>query len=220
LRAALADAGNPEEAGAMARYMKEIQPFYGVKSKQAEQIFRAALHANPIATQAEYTSAIEALWHGPFREEKYQALRLAGRKPFFHIDNWDIYEALVRSADWWDTLDWLAGRIVSPLLLQHRELETQLRLWRDDPHLWTRRASLLAHLKHKSATNRDLLAETILHLAHEEEFFIRKAIGWVLRDYSYAAPDWVEAFVAEHTEHLSPLSRREALKAIARRRSE
>ncbi|MCB0173573.1 MAG: DNA alkylation repair protein, partial [Anaerolineae bacterium] len=83
-------------------------------------------------------------------------------------------------------------------------------------NFWVRRASLLAHLRHKEQTNTQLLADTILALCHESEFFIRKAIGWVLRDYSYTDPAWVSNFVAQYDDRLSGLSKREALKQINR----
>ena len=108
-------------------------------------------------------------------------------------------------------LDWIAGKIMSLLILEHRELEQELIQWRVDENMWVRRASLLAHLKHKSAANTTLLGETIEMLAHEEEFFIRKAIGWVLREYSKTDPAWVGAFVEMHEVELSSLSKREAM---------
>jgi 3-methyladenine DNA glycosylase AlkD len=125
-----------------------------------------------------------------------------------------LYERLVRSAPHWDTLDWIAAKLISPLVRQHREFEAELIKWSADDNFWVRRAALLAHLHHKEETNTDLLGQTILRLCHEKEFFIRKAIGWVLRDYAYTDPAWVRAFVAAHETELSGLSRREALKQI------
>ena len=149
------------------------------------------------------------------------ALELAtGRKKWVTEDSLPLYIELVRSAGWWDTLDWIAAHLISPLLRQNRQLEALLIEWRRDEGMWVRRAALLSQLNHKTAVNRELLAETILLLSGEKEFFIRKAIGWVLRDVSYSFPDWVAAFVETHHDALSGLSRREAMKDIDRARTQ
>lgn len=219
MRQELTAQADPERAAQMAAYMKTDQPFYGVQSKPCEQIFRVAKKKHPIETVADYQAVIFELWDGVHREDMYQALRVAEMKPFYHIDSWPIYERLVRSSTWWDTLDWIAGGIVSDLYKKQPEfVEPYLIAWRSDDGMWVRRASLLAHLRQKANTNTDLLAETILLLAHEQEFFIRKAIGWALRDYSYADPVWVEGFIDQHDAVLSNLSKREGMKAIERRR--
>lgn len=225
MRAELARQGDPKRAPQMAAYMKTEQPFYGVQSKPCQQIFRAARQQHPITSRDEYEAVVRALWRGQYREEMYQALRVAEQtRPFFNIASWPLYEHLVRTAPWWDTLDWVAGGVVSTLMRKSHDardtIEPRLIAWRTDDRMWVRRASLLAHLKQKSNINLDLMAETVLLLAHEQEFFIRKAIGWVLRDYSYADPLWVDAFVAEHAAVLSALSQREALKANKRRRKQ
>jgi len=88
--------------------------------------------------------------------------------------------------------------------------------WAIHDNLWVRRASLLAYLHHGDKTNVKLMSDTILKLAHEKEFFIRKAIGWILRDYSYSNPMRVQEFTSQHKCILSELSKREALKAINR----
>lgn len=216
IRAELAAQADSERAAKMAAYMKTDQPFYGVQSKPTQAIFRDTLKKHPITTHADYESIIWELWNGIHREEMYQALRVAEIKKFWNINAWHIYERLVHEATWWDTLDWLAGTHVGLLILKHRELESRLIEWRTDDHLWTRRASLLAHLKHKQKTNVPLLAETILLLAHESDFFIRKAIGWVLREYSKTDAAWVTAFIQTHDAVLSSLSKREGMKVILR----
>src|SRR5690606_3240964 len=91
-------------------------------------------------------------------------------------------------------------------------LGNRLRTWRNSTHLWARRAALLAQLKYRDATDTALLAQTILHLAGERDFFIRKAIGWALRAYATTDPRWGEVFVREREARLSSLGRREALK--------
>ena len=199
----------------MAAYMKDVQPFRGVARPERSALFRAAWKTHPVTTRKDWEAVVRTLWSGEFREERYQALDVAEKARRFHTpDAWPLFDELVKSADHWDTLDWIAGRLVSPLLLAHRELESHLVAWSTHERFWVRRAALLAHLKHREATNTALLADTIRILAPESEFFIRKAIGWVLREYAKHDPDWVNAFVAELGPGLSPLSRREALKHL------
>ena len=114
-------------------------------------------------------------------------------------------------------MDWLSSNLIGRLVDKYRHFEKELWEWTADNNFWVRRASLLAHLKHKEKTNIKLLPQTILKLAHEKEFFIRKAIGWVLRQYSYTDPGWVIQFVQNHEDKLSGLSKREALKALKRK---
>ena len=214
----LADLGDPEKADQMQAYMKTEQPFFGVQAKPRRKIARQAIKKFPITSREEYESVIQDLWEDEYRESNYQALEVAELKEFHAIESFGLYDKLVKSAPHWDTLDWLAGKIVSPLVLKHRELEDNLREWNTDENFWVRRASLLSHLHHKEELNSELLAEFILRLAHEQEFFIRKAIGWILRDYSYVNPEWVSDFVKNHETKLSGLSKREALKKIQKER--
>jgi 3-methyladenine DNA glycosylase AlkD len=215
LRTQLAAAADPDDAAAMQAYMKTDQPFYGVKSAPRRAILRDARRLFPITTRGEYEAVVRQLWAGVHREEMYLALDVAEQlKRYRDVASWSLYVELMHRSKWWDTLDWIAAKLIGLLVLEHRQLERELIAWRADPSLWVRRASLLAHLKHKDATNRSLLAETILLLAHEEEFFIRKAIGWVLREYAKVNPTWVVDFVAAHEAELSSLSKREALKNV------
>ncbi len=217
IRQALAAAADPEKAGPMQAYMKTEQPFYGVPSGPRRKLFKQIAKRHKLPDRGSYEQVVLELWQGEHREEMYQALEAAEYfRAFRTPEAWPLFERLVRTATHWDTLDWIAAKLISPLVLEHREFEQQLRAWAGDENLWVRRASLLAHLHHDEATNTDLLAETILRLAGETEFFIRKAIGWVLRDLSYSRPGWVRQFVESHADELSGLSRREALKQLER----
>ncbi len=217
IRSELQRLADPTRAAEMQRYMKTDQPFYGVRAPLRKKIFREAKMSSPLTCRVDYETAILDLWSGSHREEMFMALEVAERFKIFHTEeSWPLFEQLVATAPHWDTLDWLASNIIGPLVLRNRALETHLIAWSDSPNLWVRRAALLGHLKHKEKTNTALLAATIRKLAGEKEFFIRKAIGWVLRDYSYTDPEWVDSFVREHQDELSGLSRREALKHLCR----
>ena len=217
----LEQAADPNKAPDMQAYMKTDQLFYGIQAASRRKSFKTVAKAYKQITRDEYEQIIFELWQGRTREEMYQALEVATHyKKFRNLQAWPIYEQLVNTATNWDTLDWIAAGLISPLVLEHRKLEKELVKWSTSDNFWVRRASLLAHLHHKEETNAELLAKTILALAHEKEFFIRKAIGWVLRDYSYTNPEWVAAFVKANQGKLSGLSKREALKQIERTRKE
>lgn len=202
------------DAQAVQRYMKSEQPFYGVKSPLRRKLIAQALQAHPIESVADYESVVAELWGGVYRDEQYAALDIAERlKAFRTPARWDLYVQLLESASWWDTLDWIATRLVSPLLLEDPSKRSVAARWIEHDSVWMRRAALLVHLKHREETDVRALAEAIVALIEEESFWIRKAIGWVLRSYGATNPEWVRVFVAAHPE-LSTLSKREALKHL------
>ena len=112
-------------------------------------------------------------------------------------------------------MDDVASNLVGRLLLENRDrIVPVMERWIDDGNMWIRRSALLAHLKHKGATDEATLFDHCLRRAHEPEFFIRKAIGWVLREYAKTAPDAVAGFVLDHREAWSGLTFREATKHL------
>jgi 3-methyladenine DNA glycosylase AlkD len=126
----------------------------------------------------------------------------------------DLWREMIVTGAWWDHVDAVAHRI-GALLLAHRDHMTPLiRDWARDPDRWLRRSSIICQLSLKSRTDVALLQEVITVNAADPEFFVRKAIGWALRDYARTDPDWVRALVADQIAVLSPLSRREALKHL------
>ena len=167
-----------ERAAQMAAYMKNRPAILRRTVEAVSPGISCSVEKYPIRAVADYETVIFELWNGVHREEMYQALRVAESKPFYAIEQWSVYERLVQSSDWWDTLDWIAGKIVSGLYRKHpRFVEPYLMAWRTDDGMWVRRASL-AHLRQKTRTNCDLLAETILMLAHGQSFsFARRLAG-------------------------------------------
>lgn len=126
-----------------------------------------------------------------------------------------LLTGLLTGCDHWDVLDPLATRLLGDALAGSPAPRREyVEAWRTSEHLWTRRAAVLVQLHHGAGTDADLLAGTIELLAGEREFFIRKAIGWALRQYARTDPDWVRIFVSQRGETLSALSRREASKHL------
>ena len=211
----MAEVANPEKAGPMQAYMKTDQPFYGLQAVPRRKLFKKVARRHRLESRNEYKTVILELWRGTYREEMYQALEAALYYRSFHdIDSWSLYEKLIFSAPWWDTLDMPASKVIGPLIPQNRDREKDLRRWAHSDNMWARRASLLVHLHHKEQTNTELLSDLILQLAPEEEFFIQKAIGWILRQYARTDSDWVQNFIRRHESKLSSLSIREATKHL------
>ena len=214
LRSALAANACPADAAGAQAYMKTDQPFYGVKTPMRRRLLREALHAHLVRSAAEYEAVVRALWNGTNREERYLALDTAERlKAYRTPDRWPLYEELLRSAGWWDTVDWIAAKLLGDLLQQDRSRTATLRAWVRDPDIWVRRAGLLVHLKHQEDTDLDAVTDAIEALQDEQSFWIRKAIGWLLRAYGATDPGGVRRFVAD-PPGLPPLSRRDALKRL------
>ncbi|MCQ1059771.1 DNA alkylation repair protein [Photobacterium sp. DNB23_23_1] len=211
----MAEVGNADNAKAMQAYMKTEQDFYGVKAPERKAIFKQAREHTQITSFIEYKRLVLWLWSGENREEQYLAMDAAEYYTSFRtLEAFPVYEEMLTEASHWDTVDKISSNLIGPLVKEHRELEDVVRGWRQSDNMWLRRASLLIHLKHKKETNLSLLEETILMLAGEQEFFIRKAIGWVLREYAKTDAEYVKSFVQRYQEQLSPLSQKEALKNL------
>jgi 3-methyladenine DNA glycosylase AlkD len=216
LASELASVGDPQRAADMARYMKTDMPFYGVTNPERKKIYRELRRRYPIDNRAGYVAAIEALWERPHREEKYCAITLAVDYPeYITIGSVPLYRRMIVEGAWWDFVDDIAIRLVGRVLLDDRaRMHPKLDRWINDPNMWIRRTAILSQIKHKDRTDQEQLFGYCLDRAHENEFFIRKAIGWALREYAKTAPDAVRRFALAHREELSGLSFREATKHI------
>lgn len=216
-RAALADAADPAKAPAMQAYMKTEMPFYGVQAPARRLIARDLARRFAPTSPDAYAQTVRALWSGPSREEKYLALDLAMRfRTFIDAEQMPLYEQLVREGAWWDLVDGVATRLVGGALARDRAaLWPTIDAWIDDDDLWIRRTSILCQLEHEAATDADRLLRYCLERAHERAFFIRKAIGWALREYARTDPDAVVDFLRTYEDRLSGLSFREASKHLS-----
>jgi 3-methyladenine DNA glycosylase AlkD len=212
----LSAAADSEKAVAMARYMKTTMPFYGVQKPAREAIMRRLKAAYRPHDGQEYTSIVLDLWSGPHREEKYLAIRFAmAFDQFVTLEQFGLFERLIREGAWWDFVDDIAIRLVGPVMLSDRDLVGPVMDgWIADSDMWIRRSAIICQLKHKTSTDEDRLFGYCLDRASESEFFIRKAIGWALREYAKVAPEKVAVFLLEHYEAWSALTFREASKHL------
>jgi 3-methyladenine DNA glycosylase AlkD len=209
----------PSRVAGMQAYLKTTMPCYGVAKPGLVPIFREMKRRFVPAGRRQYEAGIRTLWRLAHREEKYAALEYATQhKGLVTSASLVLYERLVREGAWWDLVDYVAANLVSPLYLAERKtLRGIINRWIDDEDMWIRRAAILAHLRHKHRTDQRQLFAHCLRRSGEREFFIRKAIGWALRQYSYANPQGVRRFLLANRDRLSPLSFREGAKALVRK---
>lgn len=199
----------------MARYMKTTMPFRGVPRPQLDAIVRDALAAHPISDAADYRATVEELWALPHREEHYAAIAIARRQHrFVDVAHLDLYRRLVVEGAWWDFVDEVAHITCRLLLADPATMRPTLDAWIDDDDLWLRRVALLSHLDAKERTDAAMLFDHCERRMADPQFFIRKAIGWALRQYAKTAPEDVRVFCLAHREHMSALSFREAMKHL------
>ena len=203
----------------MQRYMKSAMPYRGVPSPMLRAITREVFPHYPLLIVDAWKTTVLTLWdEATYREERYAAIELVSYrayKRFRTIEALPLYEYLITTGAWWDLVDGLAIHQVGSLV---REYPTQMRrhllTWSKGPDLWLRRTAIIAQVGFKASTDQQLLYACIEPNLDRRDFFLRKAIGWALREYGKAAPDAVRQFVAEHERELSGLSRREALKHL------
>lgn len=202
----------------MAAYMKTSNPFYGVQKPQRTPVANAVKRRFEIADIEQYRAVVETLWAMPHREEKYLAIHVARLYPqYVNAASVPLYERLIREGAWWDFVDELAIHLVGRVLLEQRsKLKPLFYKWIRDDDLWIRRTAILAQIGHKERTDQRMLFDYCLRCAGESEFFIRKAVGWALREYSRFAPDAVQDFIVQNRERLSALSVREGAKRLRR----
>lgn len=214
IRTALQDAADPAIAPGQQAYMKSAMRFLGVRGPEVRRLTRGLVRELGIADPGTLAAASRELWeHATHREERYAASELLALRPL--RGEWSLVpclEHIARTGAWWDHVDGIARR-VADLHDVHPEATAELvRRWSTDEDFWVRRLAILSQLGRRDRTDRALLAEVIAPSIADREFFLRKAIGWSLRELAKTDPAWVRGYVDAHD--LSPLSRREALKHL------
>jgi 3-methyladenine DNA glycosylase AlkD len=207
---------DPEYGRKMRAYMKDQFDYLGLPSPLRKELAKDFYKAYGYPKPEEVEAIVTDCWQMPYREYKYFAMELMVkmRKKSGH-DAIHLYEGLVVDQSWWDTIDLIAPSLIGYHLEQYpEERKKYIRKWIDSNNIWLQRSCILFQLKYKSKLDPDLLSSIILELKDSKEFFIRKAIGWSLREYSKTNPGFVISFV--HSNELSGLSHREALKWLNR----
>jgi len=203
----------------MQAYMKSAMPYCGVPTVPLRELCREVFAEPRLGTFAAWRDTVLALWRdATYREERYAAIELSGHRfyrDFQILDALPMYEEMIVTGAWWDYVDVIAIHRLGGLLRRFpRPMTRTVRGWARGADLWKRRSAILCQLSFKTDTDLALLYECIERAMEEREFFLRKAIGWALREYAKTDPSEVRRYVRQHAKRLSPLSQREALRRI------
>jgi 3-methyladenine DNA glycosylase AlkD len=198
----------------MTKYLRDQFEHLGIKTPQRSELQKKFYAEHGLPPVAELDAIVRDLWALPQREFQYTAIGLMGRlAEELPPDFIKTIEYLIVTKSWWDTVDSLAGEIVSIHFKRHPKVrEKYLARWRQSENFWLRRSCILFQLNYKEETDFGLLCDLIRENLGSEEFFINKAIGWALRQYARTDPKAVKKFVK--ATPLDPLSRREAMKHL------
>ncbi len=219
VRAGLRAVADPARAPAMQAYMKSDMPYLGVSAVPLQTACKQLFAGIDYSSSAAWQANVLTLWRGAqFREERYAAIALSGIRAvrsFQRVDALPMYEEMIVTGAWWDYIDNIAGQRLLLILQNEPTAMKQVMLaWSHDDDMWKRRSAILCQLNAKTATDLDFLYACITPSMDSKEFFLRKAIGWALRQYARTDPAEVRRYVTAHEDRLSSLSKREALKHI------
>lgn len=211
----LSAARDPARAAAMSAYMRGQFPYFGVPAPGLRAIEKAAFAGLPAPAESDLRAVAVSCWSRPEREFQYAACdflirhrRAAG--PHFLA----TLPELIRAKPWWDTTDPLATRVVGDLVRRHPTLLPEMDAWSTAENMWLVRTAILHQLHFGEATDTQRLFGYCARQADHPDFFIRKAIGWALRQHARTDPSAVRSFLEAHKNTLSPLSTREAAKHL------
>ncbi|MGC9543671.1 DNA alkylation repair protein [Streptomyces sp. UG1] len=215
LVAAYGAAADPERAAPMRAYMKDVAPFLGLTTPARRALSRTVVEGLPRPDEADCTAVALRCWQLPEREYHYFAVDYLRR----HVARCSsgllpVARHLITTVSWWDTVDLLAAHVVGHLVAADPKLTADMDAWIVDDDLWVARTALLHQLRYKERTDTGRLFTYCLRQSGHTDFFIRKAIGWCLREYAKTDPEAVREFLARERGRFAPLSVREALKNI------
>lgn len=209
---------NAERAAAMKKYMRGQFECFGIPSPERREFYKDFYNRCGLPSEHDIEDVVKSCWEQPQREFQYFAMELLQKfVKKAEICRVDLYEYLVLNKSWWDTVDFIAANLVGPHFIKFPDtIIPYTSSWMDSGNMWLQRTAILFQLKYKKQTDLQLLDKYTHQLAGSKEFFINKAIGWVLREYSKTDAIWVRNYVAENETILANLSKREALKWLER----
>ena len=206
---------NPERADSMAAYMKDHFVFLGVPSPARKAAQKPLMAAARTASRVDVLAVADLCWHGEPRELQYIACELLRRRAnVLEERDLDQIKSYISRKSWWDTVDALAAHVVGPMVAAFPDLAATMDTWIHDDDIWIARTAILHQLRYKTDTDEDRLFHYAEVRAADTEFFIRKALGWALREYAKVEPHAVLKFVESHDAALSGLTKREATKHL------
>lgn len=216
LRSELASLHDPARALEKQAYMKSTMPFWGVSNEATRSIAKRLIAAHPVVDAATFMREVREVWDGAtHREERYAAIDFTAdkRARAFHTKAiLPLYEHMIRTGAWWDLVDAIAPPRFPLLFDNEPSMPRVMRIWAKSDDLWIRRAAILSQLKRKTKTDLKLFEDCLAPSLTSKEFFLRKAIGWSLRELGKTNATFVKQYVDAHRAEMSGLSIREAEK--------
>ncbi len=196
-------------------YMRHLFPFLGLTAPKRTALQKPLYKRYPVQDERRLNQAIRELWNKEAREFQYAALDFSAHSQgLASVQMLEVYQEMIQTKSWWDTVDDIAANLVGSLVSDHPKLLRVMDRWIRDDNLWIRRTALIFQLKWKKKTDTDRLFAYCRQTMDDPDFFIRKAIGWALREYSKTDPAAVKQFIQKNQHQLSPLSIREGSKYV------
>lgn len=202
-----------DNARLMASYMRDQFEFYGIHTPERRAVYKSVVSRDKKAGTVDW-DFLEQCWEDPHREFQYVVTDyLAAMQKHLTYGDVAAIERYVRTKQWWDTIDGL-DRIIGNIAFTDRRIDALMLEWSVDDDFWVRRVAIDHQLCRRGRTDDKLLEKIIVNNLGSKEFFINKAIGWSLRDYSKTNPAWVRDFIGKYRARMAPLSIREAGKYL------
>lgn len=205
---------NADIALEQTAYMRNQFDYYGIKAPERRIIQKPFLAKQKLPSKQHLARIVKVLWEKPQRDFQHfgQELTFKYVKQYQQSDI-SLLEYMVTNKSWWDTVDYISVKLIGSFFKRYPEQRAhRIAAWMESENIWLQRSCLLFQLKYKQDLDKELLSSVILPLLGSKEFFINKAIGWVLREYSKTNSAWVIQFVNKTA--LAGLSKREALRLI------
>ena len=204
---------DPDKAVLLAKYMRNQFEFFGLQAPERKSVYKDFLKSEKKKKAIDW-DLLNKAWNDEHREFQYFVCDyLIAMKKFVDFEDIPNVEKFVRTKQWWDTIDALI-KVYGDVGLRDERMNSLMLKWSTDSDFWVRRLSIEHQLLRKEKMNTDLLDKILQNNLSSDEFFINKAIGWALRDYSKTDPNWVKAFIEEHKNQMATLSIKEGSKYL------
>ena len=204
---------NSERAIEMSKYMRNMFKFYGIRTPIRKSLYKDFLKEEKQSKQVDW-NFLNQCFQDEHREFQYLVYDyLIKLNKFLSYEDISKIENYIRNKQWWDTIDFF-DQVIGTIGLNDPRVDSLMLAWSKDSNFWVRRLAIDHQLGRKEKTNTKLLEQILVNNLNSEEFFINKAIGWALRDYSKTNPEWVRKFIQSHKENMAKLSIKEATKYI------
>lgn len=204
---------NTQNAAAMSAYMKNKFDFYGIPSPERKELYKDFIKSEKAARKIDW-ELLDECYEDEHRELQYLVFDyLLAMQKYVNYEDIAKIKHYITTRSWWDTTDFLC-KVIGDIGLRDKRVRRLMLEWSEDENIWLKRTAILHQITYKDKTDSEILKEIICICIGSDEFFINKAIGWALREYSKTNPAWVKKFIEKYKDALSSLSIKEASRYI------